>query len=375
MPDTIIKENNNVELPPEPAKAPEALTREDARKANWSQRELDSAEKRGMFGKPQEKAPEPEKDPANLPEPAKAETPEPEVAAGEKKEAEVKPAAKGGSLPEYTFTAEEEGWIKEKFGKGHPVRAFYFRAKNERSTRQKIEAELSALKAKFGDKTTPEPTLTDEDDLDKPLTVRALQDLKKREQEEAEREKQLHSEHQNAVNSAQVEQETYAKEILPDYEPTTELAKEVMRNIEAWFPEKRSRQKVLQLMQEFQVAAYRANEFELEDRHAAFVIYELGQMHPQYGKTKAPVASAEPKDGTSKENPKAPGSPKPETTLERIEKNTQRRASSASVPGGGAKRVVSADDVTVADLNAMDFSKRKKFRDQFPDHYAKLVRG
>jgi hypothetical protein len=98
------------------------------------------------------------------------------------------------------------------------------------------------------------------------------------------------------------------------------------------------------------------------------IAYEIGQLHPSYGQR------AEKNGEFVKPEPKANGGLTPDK-MKRIEENTLRRASSASVSGGGGRRAVSPDDVSLADLNRMTATQRLSFREKHPDQYAKLLRG
>lgn len=386
MSDTITKEDeaSMVEVPDNaaPVAAP-ARSREELQEAGWTEEEIARADKRGMLGKPAATAKAPEKPAA----PPKKEEAAPAAAAEEEEEAPAPPKkdeaapkpAKAGGLPDFTFTPEEEAGVVKLFGKRHPARAFYFRTKNERQSRQKAERELADLKGKLAGK-PPAPAAEalpegeDEAELDKPLTARMLREIKAREQEEARRQDEERRGRAQALEAAHADQEEYGRSAYEDFEPTVGLARDVMQNYEALFPDKIQQQKVLALMQELKQAAYNADRLGLDDRHAAHIAYEIGQLHPKYGQAPAPAGEEPIKDGPPKAVPKASGGFKPET-LKRIETNTQRKASSASIPAGSGKRVVLAEEVTASDLLAMDYKKRAAFRKQHPVQYAKLTRG
>lgn len=368
MSETATKDpENKIEID-EPAQAPEAApapTHADLKKEGWSADEIAAAEKRGILPKTSDAkaAPkaEPEKAPAKAEAAAEPETKEPE-----------KP--KGG-IPEVQLTADEERKLLEIFPEGHAVRGVYLRMKTERRTRQKLEADVAALKAQLAAKAQPaaDPEADAEgEDLDKPMTARMLLDLKKKEAEEAQRLQEQQAERQQIVTAARAEQEDYAKSVYSDWTDTVKLAADLAKNLETMFPEKHRRARVGQLLHDFQVAAVRADELGLDDNHSAFIAYEIGKMHPNYGKA-APAAEEPTKDGPSKE-PKAPGAIKPET-LKRIEQQTQRRGSSAAVPAGGGKRTIDADEVTPEVFLGWDFKRRAAFKEKFPEQYARLTRG
>lgn len=142
-----------------------------------------------------------------------------------------------------------------------------------------------------------------------------------------------------AIADAQRSQEEYAKEIYPDFDDVVGKAKDVIKNLDA-IPEPWKRAKAVKLFKELQTAATNADSLGLDDYNGAMIAYEIGQLHPSYGQR------AEQNGEFVKPEPKANGGHTPDQ-MKRIEENTLRRASSASVAGGGGKRVVSADDVTI----------------------------
>lgn len=361
-------------------------TREQLRAEGWDDKELELAEKDGQIApepKAAAKPAAPKKDAAAAPEaPAAPAASGKELEAAKPEDGEAKPAPKGG-LPDFTFTAEEQAGVEKLFGKGHPARAFYFRTKAERAERQKAQARASQLEARLaaleaGGRPAAEPGAEGaEVDLDKPLTARMLADMQKRDEEKRLKAQEAQRERYKVVTTAQKEQEEYAKTVYPDFMPTVELAKDVMQNFETLFPEKWKQDEVLGLMRELQVAALNADQFGIEDNHAAHVAHKIGRMHPKYGKASAPAGDApktETQDKTGPKDPKAAGGLKPET-LSRIEKNTQRRSSSAAVPSGGGERAIVADEVTAEMLDAMPSKEREAFRDAHPAQYARLLAG
>lgn len=354
------------------AKAPE---RSELKAAGWSARELDAAEKRGMIAKTEEKKPEPK---AETPTEPKAEEPKEETPKVEEK-------PKNGSLPDFTFkTPEQEKVFLDAFGAGTPQRAMYFRMKHERQQRQAVEAERDrmAQEAKLlkerldalerGQK----PQETDEegnaiDPEDRPLTLKQLREMQKAEAEEYQRKQQEQQSRAAKLAEAQVTQEEYARSLYSDFDDTVKRAQEVIQNLDAVVPEKWRQAKAIKLIRELQTAAANADKLGLDDYNAALIAYEIGQMHPDYGSKNGNSADT---DGNLSRPEKANGGHTPEQ-MKRMEENTQRRASSASIPGGGGRRVVSVDDVSLADLNRMSAEQRQAFKSKHPDRFAKLLRG
>jgi len=375
----MIEEAKTVEVPAaEPEQAPkqtEVVTREQLKEKGWSKAELDAAEKRGMIPAPEKKS-EPEKSADD-----KALTTDKAI----EPEKKVEPVAKlpGNFLDDMDMelSPAQEKIFLEMFPPGTKPRAFYYRAKNERRARQRVEQERDRIALELQTRKdeearrasgVPEPEVDADgnviDPEDKPLTMKQLRELQKKEREEmAAREKEMNS-RAGKVSEALVEQEEYAKSVYPDFEETVKLATDLVNNLEKVSdPLKRS--KIVKMAKDLQVTAGNADKYGLEDYTASMIAYELGQMHPEYGQKK-PDQHGEPT-----KDPKANGSLTPEQ-MKRIEENTQRRASSASIPGSqGGKRTISVNEVTVKDLLKMSPEGRFKFKKDNPSRYAELMRG
>lgn len=347
-------------------------TRQELKEKGWSAKELESAEKRGMIStgeEPKKKEMEPESAaPVEPVEPPKPEEPKPR-----------------SSIPDFTFkTPEQEKVFLDAFGTGTPQRAMYFRMKNERQARQTAEAERDkerkereSLEARI--KAIEEGRATDSEDgidpEDKPLTVKQLRELQRQEAEAIEKKNAEQNQRVHIVSEAQHTQEEYARSIYEDFDDTVGKAAEVMKNLETLVPEKWKQAKAIKMIRDLQIAAANADKIDLDDYHAALIAYEIGQMHPHYGKKADPTNNGDASDnGKSKDPKKANGGLTPEQ-MKRIEENTQRRASSASVPGGGGKRTISVEDIDLPALNKMSYSERQRFREKHPTEYAKLLRG
>lgn len=360
----VDTKGETVEVPEVVApEAPNLPTRDELREKGWSAKELDSAEKRGMIAKAEEKKEAPK---------AEEKVQEPEVKKPEEKKPD--PVRRGTPLDGVVLTPEQQKAFEDAFGVGSPVRGLYFRAKNERSARQRAEQERDAerktrmeLEAKLAAK--PKEDAEIEDPEDKPLTVKELKALRDQEAREFEEKQKQNTERAEKVASAQVEQEEYVRAIYTDFDGTVGLAKEVMQNLDAILPEKYQQAKALKLIRDLQIAAANADKMDLDDFNAAHIAYELGRLHPKYGKS----AEKEEKPG-AKTDPKANGGRTPDE-LERMKRNAQQRPSSASVPQGGAKRTVTAEEVTAEDLNRMSSAERLDFRKKHQDRYMSIVRG
>lgn len=358
-------------------------TREDARAAGWSQAEMDSAEKRGMFSDsetPEAKAKREADDKAAADQKVKDE-------ADAKAKADAEAAKKDkehpkSGLPDFSLTPDEEKVFLDTFKPGSTPRGLYFRMKNERQARQTLEAKnreletrLAALEA--AKKEPPKELPKDEngdviDPENQPLTLKMLKELNKKENEEFQKRQAEQNQQAARVADAQKAQEEYAREIYPDFDDTVKKAMEVAQNLDTLIPEKWKQAKAVQLLHQLQLAAAQADKLGLDDYNAALIGYELGQLHPEW-KPAGTVPNAD-KDGKKADDPKGNGNLTPEQ-VKRAEENNRRKGSSASVPGGGGRRTVSVEDVTAEDLNRMTAQERVAFRNKHPERYLKLVRG
>lgn len=365
-------EIKTVEVPDvaEPVAA-EVPTRDELKEKGWSASELESAEKRGMIDK-KEPAKKEEKQEAPKAEEKEAEPSEPQ-----------KQEPKRGSLPDFTFkTPEQEKAFLDAFGPGTPPRAMYFRMKHERERRQALEAERdrAMLEAQMLRDQLPkkqeQPQIDENgqeiDPDDKPLTRRQLLEMQREAQEENERQrKELESKAMRAAEAQKMHEE-YARSVYPDFDDALKFAGEIAQKIDI-LPDEKTRRRALKLMADFKDAVANAADLELDDFNAADIAYEIGRLHPSYGK-QANGQAAESPTGNLRPDTKANGGLTPEQ-MKRIEANTQRRASSASIPGNGAKRTVSVDEITIKDVLKMSADQRDRFRRDHPEKMAQLLRG
>jgi hypothetical protein len=343
------------------------VTRAELKDKGWSAKEMDSAEKRGMIQNPDEKKVENKTEIVKKPLLDK-QTPEPERR-GE------------NHIPDFTFkTPEQEKAFTDAFGPGTPQRAMYFRMKNERIARQNAEAERDRLqlenqmfkeqKINIQDASQTEVDADGNiiDPEDRPLTMKQLRAMQKAEQEDLNKKQEELTSRSVKVSEALQTQEEYAKSVIPDFEDTVKLAADLVQNLDQ-IPEKWKRDKVIKLIKELQVTAATADKYGVDDYNAPMISLEIGQLHPKYGQKAEPNGD--------KADPKANGEPKlsPEQ-MKRIEENTQRRTSSASLPGSSnGRRVISVEDITIKDVLKMTPEERYKFKRDHPEKMTKLMRG
>jgi hypothetical protein len=287
------------------------------------------------------------------------------------------------------MTPEQEEAFHKIFPAGTKPNSFYVGMKIERIKRQAALREAEQLRKELADhkaklealEKAPRKaeTFTDEngneiDPDDRPLTMKQIREMRRQEQEEQERQRAEIEGRSRASAQAHAEQEEMAREMLPDFDDSLKLAGELAKDLDGIITDPVDNKFARKLMVEFQYAVANADKLGANDLNAAEIAYKLGRLHPNYGKKSATGQKAD--DGTPSENDpnKGNGSLTPEQ-LKRLEANTQRRASSASIPGGSGKRAVLPDEVTVDNLNRMDHEQRKRFRDKYPDQYEKLLRG
>lgn len=380
MSETITNETKGTDVvminEPEVIAAPkQEVTRDGLKAQGWSADELDRAEKRGLLKKkPVEEKAEVKTDAETKPEDKE-----------NKDVAEAKPEKKS-SLPEFSFKTpeQEKAWL-DAFGPGTEQRAMYFRMKNERQQRQAAEKERDRLTLQFEAmkadlealKTGKAQQEVDEngniiDPEEKPLTMKQWKELQRQEAEEKERQQRDIQEQGGVVAESLKTQEEYAKSVYQDYDDTLKLAVDVMKNLESLIPNKWEQQEAIQLMKDLQIAAANADKYGIDDRNAALISYQIGKLHPSYGKQNG--HRSEPQTDGKLDPKKANGSLTPEQ-MKRIETNTQRRVSSASIPGGGGSRAVSVEDMTVSDVLKLSPDQRASFRSKHPDKWAELLRG
>lgn len=365
---TIELEESKPAEKAEPKKSP---TRDELKSQGWSHEELEKAEKRGMIHKEEKEKKNPKPEKQELEQEKKGE---------EVKQEEQKPKS---TLPDFTFkTPEQEKVFLEAFGQGTPQRAMYLRMKSERRDRQKAQEErdriklenqvlkdrLDSIESKQTKKVEVEEGAIDPDD--QPLTPRMMREMEeKREKERQKKDEELRSQGSKVALALQ-EQEEFARSNNPDYDETVGLAKEVITNLDEIITDAKTQRKILKLWQDLQYTSANADKLSVDDYNAADISYEIGKLHPNWGKTKNGHSAD---DGKPKD-PKANGSLTPEQ-MKRIETNTQRRASSASLSGGNGRRTVAVEDLTVADILKMSREQRDKLRKEHPDKFNELLRG
>ncbi len=361
----------------EPVKVEKVLpTRGELKEQGWSAEEMDIAKKHKMVREdgPESNGTAPEK-PEELNKKEPVEKPVEEV------KPEEKPESKRNVLPDFSMSPEQEAVFLKTFPAGTPQNGTYLRMKSERKMRQAAEARAKELEAKIQaieSKMNQRPEVevdengnpVDPDNV--PMTPKMFREMQKREMEARTEEEKKMNERALRVSEAIKDQEDYAKSVHPDYEETMKLAKEVITNFDKLGLDKWKQDKVRRLYDELRDSAQRADEMEIDGYTTALIGYEIGTFHPNYKPSAVTNGLSSETDGNSPT--KANGSHTPET-MKRIEANTQRRASSASIPGGGGKRTVSPSEVSVVEFNRFDAKQRLSFREKHPEEYDRIMRG
>lgn len=370
-----------VEVPSAPADVtPESKPSRESliKERGWSAEEADKAVSRNMAVK--EEAAPVEK---------KAETVEQKV---EEKAAVVPPVApvvpdRRKGIPDHGLTAEQEEEIRKLLPPGSNANKFFFEMKRERQLKQlerqermQAEKDRDELRERLKALENGNPRVeVDEagneiDPDDKPLTMRQIRELQQKQAEEAEKQKQETETRAQTLARVHQEQEEIVRGYRPDFDDTVKLAGEIATKMDDLIDDPAQQKWAKKLIRDFHNAAQNADKLGEDDLTAAELAYEIGKLHPRYGKTQAEAIN----DGTQSAKPeispnKGTGGQKhtPEQ-MKKLEQNTQRRVSSASIPGSGGRRTVSPEDVTPSDYIAMSPEKRAAFKEKYPEQMARL---
>lgn len=355
----------------------EVATIEHAEQNNWSEKEIKKAEELGLIKKEETKKKAVDNKVAEVKEEAK-----PEAKPEEKKEDKFK------RVPSYDLTPEQEREFVRVFPTGSNVNGLYFGMKSQRARAQaaEMEKEKALLEMKYRDQqindlkerlSKVEKPVVDEngesvDPEDKPLTARQLRELQAKEAEERTKTQNAREEKAQKIHEAIKIQEDYTKSVYQDFDDVVSLGADLIKNIDQL--EGPIRKKVFDLKKRIILAAQNADSLTDDDLTAAELGYELGMLHPDYKSGNGQKADTN-QNGSPAERKN--GSLTPEQ-VKRIEANTSRRGSSASVSGGGGRRVVSVEDITVEDAVMMarnDPQAYEKFRKEHPEKLKALLRG
>lgn len=218
---------------------------------------------------------------------------------------------------------------------------------------KRLEAELEAIKTAkpkeeesevdaFGNKVKKEA----EDE--KPLTKKDLEYLKAKEAEE-QKKKDEEAQEKNARAQKLVEVlNAQEADLMAEHEDAAEaltyadaIYKAAASNtLDKIFPSPKMARKAYKLCVDFFHATANADKFGEDDYTAADVAYDLGRLHPEFGKKKDAGGASAKEDG---------GQLSPDK-VNKIVKNADKRPSSASVTAGGDKHFVPYEEMTMEQL-------------------------
>lgn len=351
---TIEVEDGAAEKPaPDPIPSVDDLT-----EAGFRKEEIAAAKKHGLVveEKPEAK-PDGEKPPA---EPIKKEPVTPAERRAELKVLDEHPEKESEVLPKYS-AAEQ---------------ALYFERKRDKIKRQQAEIERDRviIQKKAADERVVDlqrqlaakATEHEDDPLDldlegtgrkpdaaadKPLTRGDLDRIDKEKAEKATEEKRELRARAEKLNASLTAQEAGAKARYQDFDQVIHLAEDILKNAATLYADDPAQGELVSLkVQQFITAAASADEFDDKDRTVADIGYELGCLHPKAKER-----------GNANENGKQDtGEPLPREKINRFINNATKRVSSASMNGGGGRRVVSVDDITVEQASKLTLSEFRK---------------
>lgn len=240
-------------------------------------------------------------------------------------------------VAEEDLSPEKEESLVKNFNANE--KKLYWERKKERVKRQEAqrEKELTAIQLaaakreiellkngqpKSVEESKEEETQEVDEDDERIMTVGEFKRMQKAKAEEAEK---VNAQAQSIIKRVEM-QEVEAKAKYADYDDVTKLAAEMIKTNKSYA----------------RVLAQAAND---PDENVAEVAYNIGRLHPKYGKT----AKAEPKAETKQ--------------IDRAIKNSEKRVTSASVSGGGGKAAVGEADLSVEDvakMSTVEYAKLSK---------------
>lgn len=311
------------------------LTEEEARASGLSAEEVEAGKRQGLIGKT-----EPAKKPAKTSDHEKDETDDGEDAEpGEDADEGEDPEA-----PEPKDAAEEELDPEEEAEliKGYNAneKSLYWKAKKERLKRQDAQREsehtriklaaaqkeIDLLKSKASPENDADKEPEEADGEEDDTRVMTVGEFKKMMQAQKKgQEAQNKAAQETIVRLEKIEAEFKVEH--PDFDEVAELAREMMKNNPGYA-------KIML------AAASDPND------NAAEVVYNIGRLHPKYKSGGAAPADA--------------GSPASKNKVDKAIANATKRTSSAAVAGGGTKRIVSENDLTVEDASRLSAAEYRK---------------
>jgi len=381
-------------LPP----APERMTLEQAEKQGWSPEEIEMGKKNKMFAE-EKKSPE---EPKKTDDQDKNKPPKEEKPPDNKRPESIPHPQNKPTIDDFALNETEEKVLRETFGRdsqaSHKLRnvsGLYFQQKHFKSRAQAAERErdralkeIDDLKSRMVklEPGTPPPQ-EDPEKEEKPMTRKEFREMMKTmkdDEKNAEREaKDKTNDEAKKINEALLIQENHARSEYPDFDNIVNLGKKLvdrdpktgvfLNEVNLKTLPIGARKKAFALLRSIQASSVQADQMSIDDYNVADMAYDLGKIALEYlpSEDKSRGPSAEPHNPNAEQDD---GGLTPEEE-ERIKKNESRTGSSASITGSGGRRVLSVEDVTIDDLNAMDSQTYNDFRAKHPDVVNRLVRG
>lgn len=272
---------------------------------------------------------------------------------------------------------EKEADLIKDFNKNE--KGLYFKQKKERAQRQTAEVERDHLAIKLKaeqdraarleeeNKTLKVPKKSEpkldiygnpveeekkDDDENKPVTIKDLKEIEKEKTEKAKKEEDDNAARMEraqkltgVLNAQEAEGEVVYGE---PFKPAIVLATKILaaansKSLDSIFGgDKKAASRALKLCIDFQYATANADRIPEGEYNAADVAFELGKMHPEFGKP----------NGSGTETPKKDGAIEPEKAKRAID-NASKRGSSAALPSGGGNRFVPYEEMDAAQLAAL----------------------
>jgi hypothetical protein len=250
-------------------------------------------------------------------------------------------------------------------GLTHNGKTLYWSQKKARLRAQKAEAEasekskeLEEAKAKIAElEKRPVAKKTDEDDplnlegdtkpdadvdpRKKPLTMEDLDRIDAEKAAKSEEEAKKRNGRAQVIHDALDDQQAEARERYEDFDNALTLSGEILKRandgtLVELYPDRRKQTSMIQKVHTLLYAFANADKFGSEDYNAADMTYDLAKEHPNYGKKKPNAGGSKPGETDVDGNPE---------DVRRAVNNANRRGSSATLNGGGSRRVA-LDELT-----------------------------
>jgi hypothetical protein len=363
----MTQESATIEVPAEIAPAkPEPITVEQAQAAGMTGPELQLAVEHGVVR-----------------DPKKDEKKEPDNGVQGKEEGQKVTEEKAEAIEKAVESGEADKSKDYLESLSENERKFYWRVDSEKKKRQNAQAErdqvriqakalekqitekdlklaemegrVKALESIAPKKRLEDPLgLLDEgsedrkpETVEKPLTVRDLEEYEKKKLQEQESEHAKRMERASKINTRLQELESEGRARYSDFDDKIAKAEDIIKNVDKLYPEAKDKARITRRIQEALRELGNADASSDSDWNAADMIYELGTFHPLNEKPHS--AGTNRADQGDKVDP------------DQIARIVSRRSSSASLNGGsGTRRVISVDDITMeeaARLSTEEFRK------------------